>query len=131
MLVYRIENQEGWGPWLSDAIEHYNDARVYGPDPYEHPGPRDIREYNTKLYGFFNDKTNDVSDFIFGVQSKELLLTWFPCQKGRKEMETWGSEIKVYETEDVFEGLFQCVFNKHTAKLVGYLDMGTLKFHHV
>ncbi|PLP55560.1 hypothetical protein CYK37_30185 [Mesorhizobium loti] len=123
MLVYRIEDARGYGPWSgSGTAEAYWDAAEVGTNPNDHPSPY-------VEGGVLYDAYVRWADGRFGCSSVEQLRDWFPCPKGREVMRQRGYRAVAYqvEPEALCEGTMQVIFQQHRAQLVKVLDLGTLQ----
>ena len=109
MKVWRVEDDEGYGPWASKQ-----DLGWFAEGPNGHPGPlteptlRDTRE-RWQTPGWFG------GIYRFGCRTKEELFGWW-------QGVVLGQHLKVavYEVPDgdVIEGDTQCVYRKDSAVLV-------------
>lgn len=102
MLVYRVENERGIGPYLSFSplLEDMGKAHADRghPDPYD------------------DGITGMMASEYCAVRSLEDAQTWFD---GYGEvLDEAGFELNVWEAQDVTEGVAQVVFRKDTARVV-------------
>lgn len=109
MLVYRVENENGNGPYMAFNPALYamrEDHGTWYPDPADDPHPN---PYGDGLGGMYADEYS-------AVQSPEAAQTWF---EGYGEvLHEAGFELTVWDAQDVRCGQKQVVFRKDTAKQV-------------
>lgn len=89
MIVYRVENRLGKGPYVDNL-----------PLESKWRNPTDLHPTFEK---------NIPYDTVFGFTSMEKLYRWF-IPELREELD--GYEISVYESSEVVEDPVQCVFKK-------------------
>lgn len=126
MRIYRFEDHEGIGPYVSEAAYRAKNAWGAVNDYSRCPGPRD--DFNvdslTELYprvglespGSFGRNKH----FLFGFHKKELTKKWF-IKRIRKAMYAHGTRLYAYDVPDnfVIPAKKQCVFNAIHAKKIG------------
>lgn len=119
MLIYRVENQDGRGPFhkvyeIMDEESHivydgYLD-QMFG-DYSRHPPPTDEM----------------VSRGVFGCSTLESLAEWFDHSDVRKMLTAVGFSISIYKVKNVMHGINQVSFAKKNAKLINILPLAHLK----
>lgn len=123
MLVYRIENELGQGPFTTYAAYVYDDNK----HPRAHssrnpPGPysEDWGKHKPRC-----DLGLTCSYGRFGFRSINQLQKWFSSVRGRRAMEEDGSFISVFEVDqmDCWLGKWQLVFHKDRATKVKRLSV--------
>lgn len=130
-LVYRFENSQGEGPWSGRASCLYDvaAAKTNGREHscYDMPCLHDVVEEGKPAHRHFQQY--GVVGYRFGFTSKAQLKRAFPSSVGRAAMGEAGQVLKVYEVPErvLLRGAAQCIFKKEHARLVGTLDMKTLK----
>lgn len=105
MLVYRVENERGIGPYLSfdPALEEMRlEHAMSGDDPRPTPD-----------WDGIDDMDADESS---GFQTAQRAENWFGGYGA--VLDEAGYELTVWEAQDVREGRTQVVFRKDTAKQV-------------
>lgn len=105
MLVYRVENENGTGPYLSfhpllDQMR--NEHAMQGDDPRPTPDWDGIDDIDADEYS--------------AVQSPEAADEWFWGHG--KVLDEAGFELTVWDAQDVRCGGKQVVFRKDTARMV-------------
>lgn len=115
MLVFRIENEEGEGPYLHKDLSH-TPLEIHNYDDIDHPTlsqDDELRRLNLQIS--FDDKLK----YRFGFTGAKQLIKWFdhPCRKWLAEN---GYKISVYKISGahVRSSRFQAIFNKAEASLV-------------
>jgi hypothetical protein len=112
MLVYRIQNELGrgpysfsWGEYVSEGIRH--------PGPLEDSGMAD--EWRQKIF-----QSEGKVDYHFGFTSETQLRTWFYRDKWLHAMKEHGLKLTVWEVPftDVIVGHTQLAFIRERAMLV-------------
>lgn len=110
MLVYRVENENGNGPYVGGAHDLLwlmrEDHNTFYDDPADdpHPGPRD------------DGIDWMAADEYSALASPEAAQTWF---EGYGEvLHGAGFELTVWEAQDVRHGSKQVVFRKDSARMV-------------
>lgn len=110
MIVYRVENAVGVGPYASgDACDIWDYAYI---DSDRHPGPggRDLFEFPLTA--------------VFGFTSKAQLRKWFHASE-RRAAEKLGLLVYVYKCDkrDVFRGRQQCAFSREHAACIMTINL--------
>lgn len=110
MIVYRVENENGQGPWYNSKFDCFDLGWDYGEI---YPGPQSdelINKSNDELEKILNDK------ILFGCQTIELIIHWF--ENASQLLTEHNYDIVKYEISDehVIIGQYQCVFAKSKAK---------------
>lgn len=123
MLVYRIENGLGEGPYCSNSkislkLSNYHIGLDRAPSP-ESDG---IKGFNP-----FNGPVID-TDYIFGFESIESLKSWF-IKPERYGLAGEGYVCTLYEVDEknVIFGKKQLVYNKTCASVIKYIDLINFK----
>lgn len=145
MFVYRVETEEGWGPYswpgaptwqkLSDLYRR-NTGTGTTISPY-HPIPEDDDINLFWLNSKWNDRgaigTWDYSDIFFGFEDLVSLDNWF-CKHVRRQMNKVikipeGYRINVYKIQKKYVGTgnHQIVFLKKKAKHVKTLSLVSME----
>lgn len=102
MLVYRVEDSEGRGPYRKRAgYVHEWSKDENGHNDYNHPSP-----YQDGLPGMW-----DMESYICGFKSKAQLKAWF-SEEELSNLEALGFSIKTFEVpkSDVKVGGKQVIF---------------------
>jgi hypothetical protein len=118
MKVYRIENEEGQGPFRTNACKDHH---------YEPPGPATDNVFGDVLGYFKLFKTGEVFHYNYGFQTKYHLNKWFP-QKDLKWLEKKGYSLFEYDIPHwkVHFGGHQCAFKKKDAIKFNRIDIDKL-----
>lgn len=123
MLIYRIEASDGTGAfkWLvGQAMGKVALAGFTEPDPYRHPDPSqcDVLRDIFKVW----------SDWHFGFDTKQKLLSWFDSERIRVAMHELGGRVVVYECPDehCVVAPEQMMFLKSKARVVDTLPIPTI-----
>ena len=127
--IYRIENKRGVGIFRSCAIIYQcintmieNYARNKGESYFEfHPLP----ESDYKLQEQLHRKYLKINRCVFGFETKEQILSWFPSQKVKNYINKERFYVYIYEV-DVFDcaiGNTQVCFLKNKSRQVGRLSI--------
>lgn len=110
MLVYRVENEKGTGPYIGGALEilwvmrEHHSTFYDDPEDDPHPGPSE------------DGIPWMMADEYSAVQSPEAAQAWF---EGYGEvLDEAGFEMTVWDAQDVRCGGKQVVFRKDTARMV-------------
>lgn len=114
MKVYRVEDDEGGGPYSGKhhrkvEIAYPKDAQVYWPVPCE-------------------DGLSDVPrDYVYGFASMKQVRAWFGS-KGRRALAKLGFGLTVFDVDakSVRRGYHQVAFHKDEAQPIKRLDLATL-----
>jgi hypothetical protein len=130
MLVYRIEDAKGDGPWHVGAVFDYDDAHRCrrAHSAYDPPGPCSYEELGTDLHNTFRNRASDANEFFFGFRSKAQLRRWFRSAVGRRAMKKHGLSLAVFDVDPahVAQGNWQLAFRRALATRVSTLDLVTL-----
>jgi hypothetical protein len=113
MIVYRIEDSNGYGAFHSLSYAHDDFALQEDvPQAMSHPAPRSDAERGTELAAFYRGGFAD-DRFRFGCRSKHQLRLWFRSEKGRGAMAQYGGVMVTYYVPDehVKRGRYQVAFN--------------------
>lgn len=107
--VYRIEDQNGAGPYTNGHVTDIGYAYFNAPD--HQCGPN----RDAKLSPLWNCLPN-VSSYYFGFKTKRQLKAWFP-HKDLLKLAALGSTIFVYKVpaDTVILGDKQLIFRKRDA----------------
>lgn len=113
MLVYRVQTADGEG--LYSASQYANDklSDLNG----RHPLP-----YNdSKLMAALGDEV--CAGKLFAFASLEQLKFWIHSDEDREAIHYEGCSIYAIETDEVWVGDTQCVFNKRSGNVVGVISL--------
>lgn len=110
MIIYRVENKEGFGPYTTGSSWSLIDEYEHDLDEYliNHPGG--YAEFTFML------SWEELQKYSFGFESFSSLKKWF--KKDFLTLKKRDFCISTYETEDFFAGKTQAIFNKENSKLV-------------
>lgn len=119
MKVYRVEDQEGNGPWGNGADNRNRRLvpmlSIYGGDP---------RCHNIPGMGYGDHRK-------FACHTIPCFAAYWPSPEGRKKLVDAGARLAVYEVPDsavaICQYETQCVFEPAAARLVAVLDPETLE----
>lgn len=118
MQVYRVEDEDGGGPYNGRRSVNYDDlfGLGLGPELWErNPPPRtDIPEWT-------DIDEDDRRKYKFGFASLDQLYNWFPPQMIKRLGMDRYFKVAVYEVPsdaDILRGAHQIAFDKRVAKLV-------------
>lgn len=122
MLVYRIENADGEGPFSGSSRDEYMRHGYTKGDVcwYEGPGPYDdARDTSWETYMNFS-----MANKVCGTPSLATLRRWFRVPEVLGLM---GFKITLWRVADDEVGWFtyQCVFDRARAELVATYDLPT------
>ena len=124
MLVFRVENDGGDGPFTSIVPDGeggeipaylYDSASTVGPSCHTIPTP--VKEG----YTFYNMSVNRGKKF--GFYSLTDVVKYFPCPSGREVLQRINYNVSVYDVSDegdeaVVRGSEQVAFNEAYAKRI-------------
>ncbi len=103
MLIYRVENEQGEGPYITGDSE---EAGLSCMDSAQHPGPRsDMHGTNYSPM----DIERHVYRGIYGFRTLEQLCAWF-SDHARRVLAHKGYVLAVYDAEDVVHLNKQSIF---------------------
>ena len=113
MIVYRVENEEGKGPYRDRSPSEFRDDMVdrHSCCP-DHPLPEDDGLLAIHKLGL---------EISYGFSSLESLHEWF-SEYELEMLYNEGYVIQTYEASEVHKGEHQVVFAKQTAVYVGEYD---------
>ena len=128
MKVYRVENQEGKGPYCAPNPMYLCDNNVVHPCP--------THDSKLMINAMKKGVTTDLkyfpmgSDWQFGFESVKQFKRWFYSNKILQDFDEYHFTLNVYEAsaKQVALGNTQLVFLKNNATLIGkrpftkYLD---------
>ena len=118
MLVYRIEDEKGWGAFAGLHHEHDIHAADEGvKTAFRHPSAHCGAEAGTALAKW---AYIDGRGMRFACRSKPQLRMWFRSEAGRKAMADDGGVMVTYDVPEqhIIRGRYQLVFDpKHATKL--------------
>lgn len=118
MLVYRIENAGGIGPFSTDddadAAFIAFELCSHGFSTEQHPLPS------------LPDGVVDLRPYHFGFNSIEQMMSWFDTNASRRSLEKSGFELSVYETDDYYEINKQVIFIRNKATKIETLTLGDI-----
>lgn len=124
--VYRIEDEDGQGPWTSvnglSLVDAYEEG--WSVDPSDMPTPHTRRD---DVDAHLSQK--DVKGRgVFGFPSKQMLRRWF-CWEAREYLEKQGFTVGIYEISDdvpltvAARNNDQAVFRKSHATLIARVGL--------
>ena len=121
MLIYRVENENGIGPYWSYQFDWDHEGSDYPCAFEDEPLARFAKENGAeeRLVGEFFDSLG----MVYAFSSIELYERWFN-EEERIELSLEGFTLNVYEIPDQFENEFfvvgdtQMLFRKDKAQLV-------------
>lgn len=127
ILVYRFENEAGFGPFGTGHTWKFFSAsceRGKGVNPQNMPAPTDPAERGSALAEKAKKAVGTLGDYVFGFASLDQIDQSFGCIKGRLAMHRRGCYLFVYRaaTKDVVFGNHQLIFLKDTAERVKVLN---------
>lgn len=104
-LVWRIENQNGEGPYRCTNVYQHQWVMTHHTEDYGRPSPMKDGE----LWYFW--KTHPKAhEFLFGFESIEQLKKWFWDYSELCKLRELGFRIALRPTDTVFYGKEQCIF---------------------
>lgn len=111
MLVYRIEDQNGFGAF--HALDRFHDYHAFEEGlrtAMDHPAACSDEERGTELAQYSDPRTR--IGFRFGCRSKPQLRMWFRSKTGREAMAAAGGVMVTYWVPDdlVKRGRYQVIF---------------------
>lgn len=115
MLVYRVENSKGKGPWAGQCSIPICDATEWHPN--RNPGPYD----DEPIARWYRDHTwGDISKYHFGVQNIALYNDWFRTYEQKLALHNSGFSLNQYEVDyrDAVIGDKQVIFRKNCAMFI-------------
>lgn len=125
MKVYRVEDNRGIGPYMSNINGLYSVCLKMGNTATGHPSPRNdpsIKEWNRKYF---------CKKHKFGFNSINQLKNWM-SKEIRLELSKLGLKLNVYETNEILEEFEyaysdkQVVFIPDKFKWVEELDLASV-----
>jgi len=111
MLVYRLENTKGHGPFNTGQLYEFVDMLFH----------QDKDRYPSTYLAFLRIEQDDVGNKPHGCKSLRELLYWFPA-KVIRQMRGRGFGVAVYEVDrqHIIFGKFQLVFDPDHAKRIQF-----------
>lgn len=112
MVIYRVENDEGKGPY--HCLVAWDDMRSYETCPAPESDYKWLNDLHCcGVYNVFRDK------LVFGFLSRDAAFEWFG-EKGLKTLEKQGLPLKKFEVGHaiVSDSKRQVMFNREQAKEV-------------
>ena len=127
ILVYRFENEAGFGPFNTGHTWKFFSAsceRGKGVDPQNMPAPTDLSERGSALAEKVKKTGGNLGAYMFGFASLDQVDQSFGCIKGRLAMHRRGCYLFVYRAaaKDVVLGNHQLIFLKASAERVKVLN---------
>jgi hypothetical protein len=123
MRVYRVEDENGCGPWRAVGDHRINDgASSYDENARRHSCGEGPAPYSDGI--MIRDEQ------VCGTRTLKQFRMWFRCARGRAAMaRNAGLRLCVYDVprEHVQVGGYQVMFTKDRATLVGMRDLRTLR----
>lgn len=116
MRVYRVQNEDGIGLYQVSGYANEKLSDLRG----RHPLPGD----DSKLMNELGDEC--IEGKLFAFASLEQLKFWIHSYEAREAIHEEGCRIYVIETDEVWVGDTQCVFNKWSGDVVGVLSLPDL-----
>lgn len=118
MLVYRVQNEDGTGLYHASeyAEDHLSDLQGRHPLPYN----------DSKLIEELGNE--DYRGKLFAFSSLQQLKFWIHCREAREAIHAEGCKVYVIETDEVWVGDTQCVFNKGSGTVVDVISLLDLKW---
>jgi hypothetical protein len=147
MIIYRVQDFTGHGPWtstvhetISPLVETY--SRKWGKlsSPSELPGPWTsmpgfqqldylcdevsvFRKIRAQMRDFFSEH------FRFGCYDPRQLDLWFTSDF-RHILQWHGYRLFIFDAEEVIVGRLQCAFLPKTAKRLAVFNLETFNASH-
>lgn len=114
MIVYRVENSEGLGPYRGHGwhpTRHMD--KVTHPNPNWDEGM--VEEWHRRVGNHYD------SQYVFGFESMDQLNAWFNDQE-MSDLMVFGYSIVAFEVadSDVIIGRKQLAFVRATAKILEF-----------
>lgn len=118
MLVYRVQTENGSG--LYQASEYANDylSDLSGRHPMPYNDSKLMEELGDEKY----------VGKLFAFSSLEQLKFWIHSREAREAIHADGCKVYVIETDEVWVGDTQCVFNKWSGTVVDVISLLDLKW---
>ena len=117
MRVYRVQGQDGNGPYNTTCVDHTNDQMVDVHSRFLNAHNSDYHNHPSAMVdsGLANVRWSLGMDDLFGFDSMTKLYAWFGGWV--KPLLAMGFEIKVYEVPEnaVTVSKFQAVFDRSKA----------------
>ena len=113
MRVYRVQNESGCGLY---KVSDYANARLSdlkGRHPMPYADSKLMEELGNERY----------AGKLFAFASIEQLKFWIHSSEDRVAIHEDGCRIYVIETDEVWVGDTQCVFNKWSGDVVGVISL--------
>lgn len=117
MLVYRVQNEDGTGLYHASEYAKYLLSDLQGRHPLPYNDSKLIEELGNE----------DYSGKLFAFASMEQLKFWIHSREAREAIHAEGCQVYVIETDEVWVGDTQCVFNKFSGIVVDVISLLDLK----
>lgn len=125
MKVFRFEDSSGIGPYRSNISSP--DIKF---DSFRHPLPYEDSKLSSKTEEYGIDlKYGTLPEFLrFGFSSLDQLRNWFYSNNMLIELHRAGFVLKIYESNAVYEGWSQCLFDKRPEKSTCIAEENILEY---
>ena len=125
MLVYRIEDGEGRGPFTTGKSIAY----TVGHKCHDGHSAGDPPNPSNDYHGGDLAERFCAGVHYCGFKSKAQLRRWFRSQAGRRALKKEGFHVSVFDIpkKEVLKGHWQIAFRRPAFDVVGKLDLETLK----
>lgn len=111
MLIYRVEDASGVGPYQGIGARHAL-RDIHSVE--KHPSP--FREWGDKAYDFLGD-----DNMLFGFDSIPQLLNWFGDALGELEKAHYVVTVFTVANDAAIRGRTQCAFDVQRAERIAYV----------
>lgn len=118
MLVYRLEREDGRGPYKGGACPRAQSLHNL-PAPQSDPGLQHIATPDTDIW-----QRDLPEQWRHGFVSKAQLICWFAAFDVEEYWLDHSCGVYVYEVheDDVVSGVSQCLYNRHRAVRVSRIE---------
>ena len=110
MLFYRVENDEGYGPYQSTLLKHETITNTKNGKHHfdsKHPDPSIDKEL-ADIWEMIEDHEN----YVFGFISLKQLHDWFSTKADKEFLREYNYKISTYEVELCFHSKYQAIARK-------------------
>lgn len=117
ILVFRIENENGNGPYKDISVTKTS-------DPEKNPNAESEHDLGL-IYHMHSSKIPYTKEYKFGFSSLDKLKSWFHDNSDIEKMSLNGFKIAVYEAplNHTLSSEHQTIYNEKSSKLINIIDL--------
>lgn len=120
MIIYRVETENGRGPYAGSRLGYRCGSVHSAPSPFE--------DCELKPEWCNLGRNGEDRQFYFGFKTPQLLLDWFHSADFHNEAENAGYRVSVVEVLGrVFHGTYQSIFERSKSVVTKRLTFNEIK----